>query len=310
MTEPLLHLQDVIALRHTEPTGFFGLWGAKPVRALDGVSLTLSRGETLGIMGGSGAGKSTLAEVATLRRAPDRGRVVVQGEDAAKLKKDERRKLQRRLQMIRQDARETLEMDRTVRKQLQDELRQQNLTDAEARIARALEQVGLPAEFMERTPAEMSGGQQQRIAIARALAMGPIMVAADEPVSGVDPHLQLEILRLMEQVQKQQNLAYLLISQDRRVISRLAHRTAILDAGRLYELGPTEQLFTEAKHPYSRLFLGHDAGALPAEEDAVGRVVAGCPFAAHCPVAVERCRQEAPVLREVAPGHAAACHVL
>ena len=310
MTEPLLHLQDVIALRHTEPTGFFGLWGAKPVRALDGVSLTLSRGETLGVMGGSGGGKSTLGEVATLRRAPDRGRVIIQGQDAAKLKKDDRRKLQRRLQMIRQDARETLELERTVRKQLQDQLRQQNLPDPDARIARALEQVGLPAAFLERTPQEMSGGQQQRLAIARALVLGPIMIVADEPVSGVDPHLQLELLRLMEQVQQQQNLAYLLISQDRRVISRLAHRTAILNAGRLYELGPTDQLFTAARHPYSRLFLGHDAGALPAEEDLVGRVIAGCPFAVHCPAAVERCRQEAPVLREVAPGHAAACHVI
>lgn len=308
--EPLLHVQDVISLRHTERTGFFGLWGAKPVRALDGVSLTLSRGETLGIMGGSGGGKSTLAEVATLRRAPDRGRVLVQGQDPAKLSKDERRKLQRRLQMIRQDARETLEMERTVGNQLQEQLRKSNLPDAESRIARALEQVGLPAAFMDRTPEEMSGGQQQRVAIARALALGPMLVAADEPVSGVDPHLQLEILRLMEQVQQQQNLAWLLISQDRRVISRLAHRTAVMDAGRLYELGPTERLFTEAKHPYSRLFLGHDHGVLPAEEDLAGRAIAGCPFAAHCPAAVERCRQERPALREVAPGHTAACHVL
>lgn len=311
MSTTLLELQQVVVLRHTEPTGLFGLWGAKPVRALDGVSLTLNRGETLGVMGGSGGGKTTLAETATMRRSIDRGRILFEGRDVSRAGGDERRRLQRRLQIVAQDARETLELDRPVRKQMLDQMRRYELPDPEARLTRALEQVELdPAVFLERTPAEMSGGQQQRLAIARALALNPLLIAADEPVSGVDPHLRQELMGLLERVQRQQNLAYLLISQDPRVIRRLAHRTAVLDAGRLYEVAPTGQLLEGAKHPYSRLFLGLDAGRLPAEEDMVGRFVAGCPFAGHCPVATERCRTEAPALREAAPGHAVACHAV
>jgi oligopeptide/dipeptide ABC transporter ATP-binding protein len=308
LSETLLELQNVVVLRHTEPTGFFGLWGAKPVRALDGVSLTLHRGETLGIMGGSGGGKTTLAETATLRRQADRGRILFEGRDVTGARGSERTKLMRRLQMIRQDARESLEMDKTVRKQLTDRMKEYGLPDIEGRIGRALEQVELGAEFADRTPVEMSGGQQQRVAIARALALNPVLVAGDEPVSGVDPLLQRDLLAMMGRVQKQQNLAYLLISQDPKTISRLAHKVAILDRGRLYEVAPRERIFTEAKHPYSRLFLNLDKGDLPPEEDLVGRTFAGCPWAGQCALATERCRTEAPALREVAPGHAVACH--
>lgn len=309
MSEAVIELQNIVVLRYTDPTGFLGLWGAKPVRALDGVSLTLRRGETLGVMGGSGAGKSTLAEAATLRRPIGRGRILFEGRDAARFSGDERRKAQRRLQFIRQDARESLEMERTVHKQLRDDLRQAGLPDPDARLARALEQVELnPSEFLERTPATMSGGQQQRLAIARALAMNPVMVAADEPVSGVDPVLRQSLLALFQRVQKQQNLAYLVISQDPQVIGRLAHRVAVIHSGRLYEVGSAERIFGEAKHPYSRLFLGLEPGELPAEEDMVGQVLQGCPWAGRCPQAGDRCRREFPALREVAPGQAVACH--
>ncbi len=311
MSETLLELQSITILRYTEPTGLFGLWGAKPVRALDGVSVTLRRGETLGIMGGSGAGKSTLAEAATLRRPIERGRILMDGQDASRFSGDEKRKAQRRLQLIRQDARESLEMDQKVVKQLRDDLRQAGLPDPDARLTRALEQVELnPSEFLERTPKEMSGGQQQRLAIARALAMNPVMVAADEPVSGVDPQLRQGLLALFRKVQKQQNLAYMVISQDVQVISKLAHQVAVLHSGRLYEVGPVERILGEARHPYSRLFLGLETGELPPEEDAAGQVFAGCPFAANCALASDRCRREAPALREVAPGQQAACHAL
>ncbi|HLN63925.1 MAG TPA: ABC transporter ATP-binding protein [Symbiobacteriaceae bacterium] len=308
MNDTLVELQNVLVLRHTDPTGLFGLWGAKPVRALDGVSLTLRRGETLGIMGGAGGGKTTLAETVTMRRQPDRGRILFEGKDVTKAGGNDRKKLQRRLQMIRQDARESLEMDRTVRKQLEERMREYGLPDAEGRMRRAITAVELPEEFLDRTPVEMSGGQQQRVAIARALALGPILVAADEPVSGVDPQLQRDLLNMLDQVQKQQNLAYLLISHERRTISRLAHRVAVLDRGHLYELSATERVFSEAKHPYSRLFLGIERGELPFEEDLTGRTFTGCPFAEHCPAATERCRAAKPALREVAEGHFVACH--
>jgi oligopeptide/dipeptide ABC transporter ATP-binding protein len=308
MNDTLLELQNVVVERRTEPTGLFGLWGAKPVRALDGVSLSVRRGETLGIMGGAGGGKTTLAETATLRRPVDRGRVFFDGQDVTKAGGSERKKLMRRMQMIRQDARESLEMDQPVRRQWEKRMREYGLPDAESRMRKALTSVELPEEFLDRTPQAMSGGQQQRVAIAKALAFNPVLVAADEPVSGVDPHLQRDLLAMLERVQKQQNMAYLLISQERRTISRLAHRVAILDRGRLYEVGSTERLFTEAKHPYSRLFLGVEPGELPFEEDLVGRTVVGCPFAGTCAVAGERCKVEAPVLREVSRGHFVACH--
>ncbi len=259
-------------------------------------------------MGGSGAGKTTLAETATIRRPYDRGRILFQGEDVRKL---DRKRTQRRLLMVRQDARETLEMQKPVRKQLQEKVREYGLPEGEARVEQALTRVGLePAQFLDRTPNEMSGGQQQRLAIARALVLNPLMLALDEPVSGVDPQLQNELLRLFERVQREQGTAYLLISQDRRVISRLAHRVAVMHAGKLFELGPTEQVLGGAKHPYSRLFLGHEPGDLPPEDDMVGRVYQGCPWAAHCPLASERCQKESPALREIATGHAAACHAL
>lgn len=308
MAETILKLDDVVVLRRTDPTGPFGLWGARPVRAVDGVSLSIARGETLGLMGGSGAGKTTLAEAATLRRPVDRGSVSVQGRDVRRL---DRRQARRRLQMVRQDPRESLVMEQTVRAQLGHLIRIHNLPDGEARIRRALEQVGLPpAEFLERTPREMSGGQQQRLAIARALVLNPLLVALDEPVAGVDPQLQQELLRLLARVQQERGTAYLLISQDVRVISRLAHRIGVMHLGRLCEIGPAEQVLLEPRHPFSRRFLGREEGPLPPDEDTAGRVFSGCPWADHCPAAVEKCTKERPVAREIAPGHLAACHVL
>jgi len=301
----LLELKDVVVLHRTDPTGPFGLWGAKPVRAVDGVSLYIARGETLGLMGGSGAGKTTLAEAATLRRPVDRGSITIEGQDARQL---DRKRARRRLQMVRQDARESLDMAQTARKQLLELMRFCDLPDGEARITAALERVGLPpGEFLDRTPQQMSGGQQQRLAIARALAVNPQLVALDEPVSGVDPQLQAELLRLLGEVQRIQGTAYLLISQDVRVIARLAHRVGVMHSGRLLELGPAEQVLPEPRHPFSQRFLGRTIDPLPPEEDAAGRVLQGCPWAQHCPLATERCRKERPAMREVAPGHQVAC---
>jgi len=310
MSGALIELQDVVVLRYTDPTGLFGLWGAKPTRALDGVSLQLRAGEALGVMGGAGAGKTTLAETLTMRRKVDRGRISYDGQDVTKLGGDARKKVQRRLQLIPQDARDALLPDRTIRKQFQEEMRRYGLPDTDARMATAMAQVELPQEFLDRTPLQMSGGQVQRVAIARALAMNPQLIAADEPVSGVDQRLQRDLLDLLARVQKERNLAYLVISQDLKVIRKLAHRVAIMDSGRIYECGPAEQVLQEARHPYSRLFLGLEAGAMPAEEDRAGLTVTGCPWASYCPLTTDRCRREAPAAREVAPGHVAACHAL
>lgn len=308
MSDTLLQLEDVVIQHRLDPTGFLGLWGARPVRAVNGVSLALKKGESLGLMGGSGAGKTTLAEAATLRRPVERGRILFQGEDVRKL---DRKRIMRRLQMVRQDAREALEMEKPVRKQLLDKIKEYGLPDGESRINQSLEQVGLdPAIFLERTPVEMSGGQQQRLAIARALVLNPLMVALDEPVSGVDPHLQAELLKLFDRVQRHHGLAYLLISQDAKVVSRLAHRVAVMHAGHLLELGPTERVLDEPVHPYSRLFYGKEGATLPPEEEMAGRTFQGCPWAAHCPAVSERCHKEMPVLRERGAGHAVACHAV
>lgn len=306
----VLELHDAVVIRHTDPTGPFGLWGAKPVRAVDGVSLSLRRGETLGIVGGSGGGKSTLAEAVTLRRPLDRGRILVEGKDVTKVKGEERRRWNRRLGLVRQDARDSLELDQTVRRQFGDLLRRHGVPDAEGRMAGALQRVELPADFLDRTPEQMSGGERQRVAIARALLLNPILVAADEPVSGVDPQLKMTLIRLLQRAQRESNLSYIIISQEFPVIRRMAHRVAVMYAGRLFEVGPADEIFGAAKHPYSRYFLGLDAAQAVPEDDLVGREFRGCPWAAHCPVATERCRQERPALAPVGAEHAAACYAL
>ncbi|HEY8346744.1 MAG TPA: ATP-binding cassette domain-containing protein [Symbiobacteriaceae bacterium] len=311
MENLLLELRDAVVLRHTDPTGPLGLWGAKPVRAVDGVSLSLRRGETLGIIGGGGAGKSTLAEAVTLRRPLDRGRLLIEGRDVTNIRGDERRRLQRRLGLIRQDARDSLDLEQTVRRQFSELLRRQGMPVSDDRLAVALERVELPPEFLDRTPLEMSGGEQQRVAIARALLTRPVLVAADEPVAGVDPRLKDVLIRLFQRVQRESNMSYLVISQEFLVIRRMAHRVAVMHEGRLYEIGPVDRIFGEAKHPYSRFFLGLDpAPSVPPEEDRAGREIRGCPWAAYCPVAGQRCRQERPVLAELSPGHAVACHAV
>jgi len=308
--ETLIELQGVVVMRHTDPTGLFGLWGRKPVRAIDGVTLSIRTGETLGLIGGSGGGKTTLAEAIVLRRDISRGRILFQGQDAAKLRGGNRKKAQRRLQMIGQDAREVLDMERTVRKQLEDRMREYQLPDPEGRIRRAMDQVQLDANLLNRTPREISGGQQQRLAIASALSVNPLLIVADEPVGGVDPGLQLELLGLFERMQREQGLGMVIISQDLKVIRRLAHQTAVVQGGQVYELGPTNQVLGQSRHPYSRLFLGTELGAMPPEDDAAGKTKTGCSWAIHCPFVMNRCRQEVPVLRAVALGHTAACHAL
>jgi peptide/nickel transport system ATP-binding protein len=310
MNETLLTLQQVMVLRHTDPTGLFGLWGQKPVRALDGVSLTIQKGETLGVIGGSGGGKTTLAEVVTLRRPIDRGQILVNGQDVTKLRGDAKRRLQRRLRLIPQNPTDALQIEQTVAKQLTDLLKRNEIPDPEGRIRKALAQVELGEEFLQRTPQEMSGGQQQRLAIARVLMLNPLLIAADEPLSGVDPRLQVELGNLLKRLQREQGFGMLLISQDLRVLSRLADRIAVLHAGRLYEVADKEAILGAPRHPYSRRFLGQEPGAMPAEEDMAGKVYLGCPWQAHCPSATDLCRKQVPALMEVAPGHRVACHHL
>ncbi|HLO02379.1 MAG TPA: ATP-binding cassette domain-containing protein [Symbiobacteriaceae bacterium] len=306
MSEALVTLQQVVVLRHTEPSGLFGMWGKKPVRALDGLSITLNPGETLGIIGGSGGGKSTLAEVVTLRRPIDRGRILFNGKDVSKLKGDEKKRLQKRLRIIPQNPTESLKMEETVGKQLTELLKRNEIPDPAGRIAKALAQVELDNSFLGRTPREMSGGQQQRLALARALMLNPQVIAADEPLAGVDPRLQEELIKLLKRLQQEQGFALLLISQDLRLLSRMADRVAVLHAGHLYEVGPKAQVLGDSRHPYSRRFLGLGA-PMPAEEDMVGKVYQGCPWAPHCQSASAACATK-PTLVEVGSGHQVACH--
>jgi peptide/nickel transport system ATP-binding protein len=307
MTEIYMSLEQVLVLRHTDPTGLFGLWGQKAVRALDGVSLTLQKGETLGIIGGSGGGKTTLAEVVTLRRPIDRGRIIVNGQDVSKLRGDEKKKLQKRLRLIPQNPTDALKMEESVERQLTELLKRNEIPDPAGRIRKALAQVELNDSFLGRTPQEMSGGQQQRLAIARALMLNPHLIAADEPLSGVDPRLQTELGALLKRLQQEQGFAMLLISQDLRVLSRLADRVAVLHAGHLFEVAPKDLALGAARHPYSRRFLGQGA-PLPAEEDLAGKVYQGCPWAPHCESATTACTKERPPLAAVASGHLVACH--
>lgn len=308
MGDYLLQLENVVVDRRTEPTGMLGLWGRKPIRALDGVNLGIKKGETLAVIGGSGAGKSTLLQAATLRIPADRGRIRLNGHDMTRASGDTRRKALRRMPIIAQDPREGLQMDRPVGKQLVHTLKQAGLNDGERRISDAFARVGLTG-LEHRAPRELSGGQIQRAVLAAAIAANPAVLACDEPFSGVDQRLQDELCDLIRQLQREKQVGVLLVSHNLRLVHKMADRVAVLYRGHVFETGTPDQILGEPKHPYSTAFLRRSSGLLPPEDDPIV-VHAGCPWFPHCKISSARCRTQAPVLREVEEGRSAACHEL
>ncbi len=295
-------------------------------RVLDGVSLGLAAGETLGLVGESGAGKSTLAR-AILRLVPARGAIRWRGEELLGLPAPELRRRRRELQMIFQDALASLDPRMTVGDILAEPLRVFEPAIGAAarrlRIGAMLDRVGLPAAAMGRYPHEFSGGQCQRIGIARAMMLTPALVIADEPVSALDVSIQGQIVNLLLDFQVETGSALLFISHNLAVVRHICRRVLVLYAGRIIESAPTEALFAGAVHPYTRALIaavpdpdraGNAAPAalaVPAEEpEPAGAVQAagGCAFRGRCPFAETRCAAETPSLQPIGAQHEVACH--
>jgi peptide/nickel transport system ATP-binding protein len=290
------------------------------VRALDGVSFDVARGEALGIVGESGCGKSTTARLALRLTPADAGRVTMAGEDVLSASPAAMRALRRRMQMIFQDPASALDPRQRVGDALAEPLRVHGLAGGAAAgeaVSAILAEVGLPEAAKQRFPHEFSGGQRQRIAIARALVLSPDLVFADEPVSALDVSVQAQILALMADLKARRNLAFVFISHDLGVVRHFCERVAVMYLGRIVETGPTREVFAAPAHPYTRLI--RDASPTP---DPARKVIMvktegeppsplapppGCHFHPRCALASARCRTEKPLLADQG-GRAVACH--
>lgn len=289
----------------------------KPVWALTGVSLQVQPGETLGIVGESGSGKSTLARIAVGLETPTAGAVLVNG-DANR----SQGKGASPIQMVFQDPASSLDPLFPIFDSVREPLTGDRSVSAEAghiRVIRALDEVGLGRDMAQRLPGELSGGQKQRASIARALVALPPMIICDEAVTALDVSIRAQVLNLLRAVQAQHNTAFIFISHDLCTVSYMSDRIMVMYLGGVMEAGAREQLFATPAHPYTHSLLSavpalqQGPGArsrlrLNGDPPSVMQVPPGCRFQTRCPLADERCRREQPALREIAPGHHAACH--
>jgi peptide/nickel transport system ATP-binding protein len=319
MAQPMLLEVDGLVQRYTLPRE--NLFQAAPqVKALNGVSLQLAAGNSLGVVGESGSGKSTLARAVMALETPTSGSVKLLGRDLHRLSAGELRRARRDFQMVFQDPYGSLDPRQTVARIVAEPLTALGRIDrAEQRdrVVAVLKQVGLRDADMEKYPHEFSGGQRQRIAIARALITQPKLIVADEPVSALDVSVQAQVLNLLEDLQDEIGLSYVLISHDLAVVEYLCDEIAVIYLGRIVEQGRPEDLFGRCAHPYTRALLEavprtrpgrqrQRRGAQAIASQSVGAT--GCAYAGRCPFADAHCRAVAPLARSVGPGHSAACH--
>ena len=326
---PLLEVPPLLEVRGLRKTfalkrGWLDAVRRRPVptvHALNDVTLGLARGETLGIVGESGCGKSTLARCLVRLLEPDAGRILLDGEDVTGLRGRARRAYQRRVQMVFQDPYGSLDPRQRVGAALAEALRVHGLVPRNriaARVGELLDLVQLPADAAGRLPHEFSGGQRQRIGIARALALEPTLLVADEPVSALDLSVQAQIVNLFVDLQASLGLAIVFIAHDLRVVRHLGHRVAVMYLGRIVELGATDEVFTSPRHPYTRALMAAVLDLDPRRRQRTAAVKGelpsplapppGCPFHPRCPLAFDRCRVETPALLPSPSGTVVACH--
>ncbi|HEV8095869.1 MAG TPA: dipeptide ABC transporter ATP-binding protein [Burkholderiales bacterium] len=322
MSEVLLEVRDLV--KHFPVSA--GL--RRPmvsVKAVDGVSFTLHRGETLGLVGESGCGKTTTGRCVLLLERPTSGQVVFEGTELTTLPEAKLRGMRRRMQVIFQDPYSSLNPRMTVGQILAEPLKVHALvTEKNARAARVHEllgQVGLLPQHARRYPHQLSGGQRQRVGIARALAMEPALIVCDEPVSALDVSIQAQIVNLLEDLQKRLGLTYLFIAHDLSVVRHISDRVVVMYLGKVAEVADRRALYEEPLHPYTRALLSavpipdpkleahRERTVLRGEVPSALTPPSGCVFHPRCPIAVARCSAEIPALREIRPGHWAACHL-
>ncbi|MGC7847371.1 ABC transporter ATP-binding protein [Desulforudis sp. 1088] len=314
-------LQAVDLVKHYGGDGVFFGGGRRKIRAVDGVSLFLSRGETLGLVGESGCGKSTLGRLLSRLEEPTAGKIFFAGEDITAWTGKRLRALRRRIQIIFQDSGSSLNGRQKVGAILEEPLANFGMEKARRRkrVLELLATVGLEPEHALRYPHEFSGGQRQRINIARALALQPDLIVCDEPVSSLDVSIRAQVLNLLHELKKRFGLSYLFISHDLASVHYLADRVAVMYLGRIVEVLTVRGLLGNALHPYTRALLAavpvpdpqrgaFYREAIQGEPPDPGRPPAGCRFHPRCPCVRDQCRGVEPVLRDVAPGHKVACH--
>jgi peptide/nickel transport system ATP-binding protein len=314
----LLEVRDLVQRYRLPRENLFK--AAPQVLALNGVSVQLAAGKSLGVVGESGSGKSTFARVVMALETPTSGSVRLLGRDLHRLPARELRRARRDFQMVFQDPQGSLDPRQTVARIVAEPLTALGRIDRaeqQGRVAAVLKQVGLRDADMDKFPHEFSGGQRQRIAIARALITQPRLIVADEPVSALDVSVQAQVLNLLEDLQDEFGLSYVLISHDLAVVEYLCDEIAVIYLGRIVEQGRPEDLFNRRAHPYTHALLEavprarpggarRRRGAPAMASQSPGS--AGCAYAGRCPFADAHCRAVAPLARSVGPGHSAACH--
>jgi oligopeptide transport system ATP-binding protein len=331
---PLLEVRDlVVRFRLPRPGGLLG-GGHDELRAVDGVSLSVGRGETLGLVGESGCGKSTAGRAVLQLLRPSAGSVIFDGQPIQDwwVRKgrswawDARlRDLRRRMQMVFQDPFASLNPRMTVEAILTEPLRNFGLAsggDRRRRVQQLMETVGLDPRFIRRYPHEFSGGQRQRIGIARALALGPDLIVADEPISALDVSIQAQILNLLARLRADLGLTMIFIAHDLAAVRHISDRIAVMYLGRIVEEADAREIVAAPRHPYTQALISAVPLPDPVREATRRRTVlsgevpspvnppSGCPFHTRCPLREDRCARDVPPLREIAPGHLVACHLV
>jgi len=320
--ELLMRAQDVVKHFPIGGGGLFRGRGRDAVHAVDGVSLDIYRGETLGIVGETGCGKSTLARCLTRLYDLTSGTVQFEDKDISTLSRRQMRPFRRNMQMIFQDPYGSLNPRRRVGSIIGEPFAVHGLADGadrKRRVQELMELVGLNPEHYNRFPAEFSGGQRQRIGVARALALRPKLIVCDEPVSALDVSIQAQVINLLEDLQEKFDLTYVFIAHDLSVVEHISDRVAVMYLGRIVELASARDLYAAPRHPYTEALLS----AVPIPEPGLKRTrirltgdvpnpihpPSGCHFHPRCPKAMERCKTEVPQFKQVADGHWAACHL-
>lgn len=294
------------------------------IKSVDGITFSIKKGETFGLVGESGSGKSTLGRTISSLYKPTAGKVVFNGEDITQLDKQKRREWNRNMQMIFQDPQASLNPRMRVGEIIAEGIEAYGLSkgkEKREKVYQLLEKVGLNPAHARRFPHEFSGGQRQRIGIARALALDPAFIVADEPISALDVSIQAQIVNLLEDLQQEKQLTYLFIAHDLAMVKHISDRIGVMYLGKMMEIATSEELFNDPLHPYTHALLSAIPAPSPKLKGERARIVlkgelpsplnppSGCPFQTRCPKAEAICGKEAPIWQEIKNHHWVACHL-